>query len=348
MVSKKNINIFFIICPNGYGHAKRSFLIINKLYQKNNKLNFSILIDKDKKKLASEILINKLSKKIKFYYYPYNLKNILKIHEELENKSLIKKLLSADHVISDNMAHPLSIRKDLILIGSFLWSDILSKKNPSNLKFIKQERNLIKKYKPLLICLKKMIYMKTNKNIKLIFFNWMRERKIHLNKKKFFKNKKKINVLISPSKFYSKSLISNIINKLNNEENINLYLPKSLMKGHFNNKVRKFHYSNSNFKKIDFNICRAGVGAIEDSVQYNIPIMALPEKSNLEIISNLKNIKKYKLGFTLDISNLMKSGLYEQLRKKNKEIEKIYYNLSKQSFDGLEKLTNYLGKRFYS
>ena len=287
------------------------------MYQKNNKINFNIIIDKDKKKLASEILTNKLFKQIKYHYYSNDFKNFLNINKELSNKNLIKKILSADHVISDNMAHPLLIRKDLILVGSFLWSDILSKKKQSNLKFIKQERNLIKKYKPLLLCLKKMIYRKTNKNIRLTFFNWMREKKINLNKKKFFKNKKKINVLISPTKFYNKTLISSIINKLNNEENINLYLPKSLIIKQFNkNKVKKFNFSNSSFKKIDFNICRAGVGAIEDSVQYNIPIMALPEKSNLEIISNLNNIKKYKLGFTLDTANLLKSGLTGQIRKK--------------------------------
>ena len=178
MVIKKNINIFYIICPNGYGHAKRSFLIINKLYQKNNKINFTILIDKDKKKLASEILTNKLFKQIKYHYYSNDFKNFLNINKELSNKNLIKKILSADHVISDNMAHPLLIRKDLILVGSFLWSDILSKKKQSNLKFIKQERNLIKKYKPLLLCLKKMIYRKTNKNIRLTFLIGCEKKKL--------------------------------------------------------------------------------------------------------------------------------------------------------------------------
>ena len=337
MVIKKKIDIFYIICPNGLGHLKRSLFIISELLKKNKNYYFTILFCRSDNRLVNEILNKYLKKRVKFLYFKNVQTNFIQnLKKELSKKNFLKVFKKSNYVVSDNFAHPLLYRRDTILVGSFLWSDILIP-TKKNLRFIKEEKELIKKFNPKLICLKQMIYDKINKDLQLKKFNWMRKQKDSIIlKKKITKKDDLFNILISPSKFYDKELILKIISHISKEKNLNLYLPKSLKYLTKKNcKFKIFNFKDSEFNKIDLNICRAGVGAIEDSVEFKMPIIALPEKINLEIKSNILNITRNKLGYQIDLKNFFKTSSFVYFKKKRNFLNKLKLNLIKKKIDGL-------------
>jgi hypothetical protein len=62
----------------------------------------------------------------------------------------------ADLVISDNLAGVLQVRPDAVLMGSFLWSDVLSRPDllalPQIAAFIEHERALLADHRPPMLC----------------------------------------------------------------------------------------------------------------------------------------------------------------------------------------------------
>ena len=99
-----------------------------------------------------------------------------------------------DMVISDNLPGVLELRKDAILMGSFLWSELLMKRAnlyPRILKFVEHEIGLLEKFKPAMICQKEMAMPLVKSLTNTNYTNWMVEGGLYffqiIKKKKFNK-----------------------------------------------------------------------------------------------------------------------------------------------------------------
>ncbi len=67
---------------------------------------------------------------------------------------------SADLVISDNLAGTLEARPDAILMGSFLWSDVLDAVHagvPAVAAFVRHERALLERHRPPMLCISDVV-----------------------------------------------------------------------------------------------------------------------------------------------------------------------------------------------
>jgi hypothetical protein len=65
-------------------------------------------------------------------------------------------VLDADLVLSDNLAAVLGARPDAVLMGSFLWSDVLSRAYPTSSAvqaFVERDEGLLREHRPDMICL---------------------------------------------------------------------------------------------------------------------------------------------------------------------------------------------------
>ena len=339
MVNSKKI-IFFIVSPNGIGHLRRVLEVVKYLSKKNFFSKCYIYVDKKllsqvdwdrkiffkkkniewifvKKKISDDIFQNYI-KNLKFLYYN-------------------EQFISSDIVISDNLAIPLESKKKIILMGSFLWSDILFKKKYKLIK--KREKTLLKKYKPKMICLKAINCIK-NKNIKKIEINWIRKKTNPL-----YKVRK--GILISPSKFIDIKKTSKIIEHLLKNNKHKIFIPRSFkpLKKYFN-RTYDFKFTKRDFSKILFSFCRPGLGAVEDCISNKIFMFETCKDKSAEIIHNSKVLKNMGLLNQVD-NKFFKMTFKDYLSLINfklplylKEVNKIETNGLKQIYSILNNTKN--------
>lgn len=321
MVDSKKI-IFFIVSNNGIGHLRRVIEVVKYLNKK--KFFSKCFIYLDKKSLSLIKWDKKIylkNKKIKWIFLKKKISNdkFFNFTKNLKFLYNTKNFITADIVISDNLAIPLESKKKIILMGSFLWSDIFLKKKYKLFKT--REKFLLKKYKPQMICLKSINCIK-NKNVKKIEINWIR-------KKIISKNNKKNGILFSPSKFINIKKTSRIIDHLLKDKKNKVYIPRSFypLRKYFK-KTADFKFTNIDFKKIKFSFCRPGLGAVEDCISNKIFMFQSAKDENIEIIHNSKVLKNlgllsriderfFKMSFE-DYLNLIKFSLPLYLKKINK------------------------------
>jgi hypothetical protein len=87
-------------------------------------------------------------------------------------------LAEADHVISDNLAGVLAIRPDAVLMGSFLWSDILLAAHPVEpevMAFAQRERDLLDEHRPVMLCVADLVMPGVCARTQAVLLPWMCE-----------------------------------------------------------------------------------------------------------------------------------------------------------------------------
>jgi hypothetical protein len=172
----------FFVCRNGYGHLKRVYAVAKKLIQyadcseitihcneesvKNTKTWEDFLILKADSKASFEFELMKDSPR---YRTEDSFQNTLNWLEFIQvNKNPIE-----GTIIIDNDITLLSQFPQAIVMGSFLWKDILQEK--SHAEWIKFENELLTKYKPIHIGVGKMAMQSVRKNPHFIELPWFTE-----------------------------------------------------------------------------------------------------------------------------------------------------------------------------
>lgn len=298
MVNSKKI-IFFIVSPNGLGHLRRVIEIVNYLNKKKFYSKCYIYIDKRLLKLVQwDKKIYLKTKNIEWIFLKNHFSNddLINFTKNLKFLYKNKNFISADIVISDNLAAPLESKKKIILMGSFLCSEIFLDKKYKLIK--KNEKLLIKKYKPEMICLRTINCIK-NKDIKKIEIDWIREKTSSTKK---LRN----GILFSPSKFINIKETSKIIDHLLKDKKNKIYIPRSfgLLKKYFN-RTRNFKFTKEDFKKVLFSFCRPGLGAVEDCISNKIFMFETTKDQSIEIKHNSKILKNMGLLNRID-NNFLK------------------------------------------
>lgn len=144
-------SIGYFVCSNGLGHFRRALDICGSLrydyritiycnsfqydkfkFENLDNLNFEIYDDYN---FRWDYYINNLDDFFNFDFF----------------KKYSKELLKYDYVFSDNLLYVLNYRNDAIIVGSFLWEDVLHDKLKSN-KFSDIGYKLLDNHNPLILC----------------------------------------------------------------------------------------------------------------------------------------------------------------------------------------------------
>ena len=186
----KKHKISFIICPNGFGHYVRCLNIIDSILKlKDYEIN--IFCQSWQRKTFSFRTItnhNNINWYLDFMEpgisWPPNLKfkHFNQWFEKIEHM-----LLDSTLIISDNLTKPLLKFDNVVLMGSFLWSDIFEYALPNDKyisEFVATERSILKEKKPAMICIKDIVMENVVKFTNPIQVPWMFETKYLNNKKK--------------------------------------------------------------------------------------------------------------------------------------------------------------------
>lgn len=187
------MRVAFIICSNGLGHYKRCFRLVYDWLLRCPKLRFDIYCERWQLELTREWIISKhlsceqninlhfdklqgsikwLPDKSRFSFSEYQAwLDLLKKEEPVKNAEL---------VVSDNLVGVLEIRKDCLLSGSFLWSDLLKQYDHYREieKIVDFETQILTRIKPVMICVKDIVMPAVIDQTNPKLMPWFCERKL--------------------------------------------------------------------------------------------------------------------------------------------------------------------------
>lgn len=292
--------IAIIVCDSGLGHLVRCVKIANKLCESEHEITLFCNINKLKKikikvnnKLFFKKFISGHDKDLNFKNYNYNCADKL------------PDLKKFDLIVSDNLLETLEKYPKSILIANFFWHKVIK-----NFKNYKKNQDLLKKYKPLIICNKYVAHGYVN------YFKNVRQVGFFSEFKKYEKKKKKI-LLISEgtaiTEVKNNFKLIKIIKSSSNFFDEIILDPKYFKDPKFKKKIIEFNpqvkcanYSEAMFKKISHAIIKPGLGTVSNCISNNIQCLYYYKGYNKEFELNAKMLENFGLGKKFNIINFKK------------------------------------------
>lgn len=312
---KKLIGILYVVCSNGFGHIKRSTSIAESLLQKRKDIQITWFISDSSAQYINDTASSELksvSRKISYdNKIGFSLKNMQNPNfEDNFHKWLVllKKTFKAqknDLILSDNMLSPLNLSNNVILIGSFLWHDILEE-DENNKAFLDFEKKIIEGRKPKMLHIKNMGMQAIIDKTEATPIPWVTT---NFFDKGLGKTKNK-NILITAGRSgVDRELFLEITKKLLSESQFNVFVNAQMKEELNDERLITFDFSDSSFANLSLIICRPGIGIITDAIRFNIPLLTHSRFLNKELIFNARKIKELGLGGQVDFSDFSQTNI---------------------------------------
>ena len=215
----------------------------------------------------------------------------------------IQGIHDADLVLSDNLAGVLEVRPDTVLMGSFLWSDVLDEAYAEHREvadFVSWERDLLSRYRPCMLCVGAMAMPGVLHRTQAVPLSWMRttEDRPDIFLDRPVKIRPRATILIGTTGLMD-AMIGDVVTDLL-QRGIDVALPKSLYERYRDRSgVSLFSYGRRDFLACDFALCRPGLGAIHDCIFHGLPMVLVQETKNTELSHNGNRIEELQLGLYL-------------------------------------------------
>ena len=195
MNNNETFKISFIVCSNGFGHFKRVLETSISILKLKKDAHITIFCSKKHLDLVCENINFKIPVdsniffNINLFKYEVNFLNIKKDSYDKYQKWIKvllnnKILLHSNLIISDNQIAPLNAFKNVILMGSFIWHDLVESKDKDYKRIIALEKKLLIKNKPTIICLENMAMDNLFKYTNPVFSPWFTKKHKHQSVKK--------------------------------------------------------------------------------------------------------------------------------------------------------------------
>jgi len=344
----------FIICSNGYGHCKRTLKVLNEIFKTTLPIKYNIICSEDKANFLEQY-INQNKHNLQFHTYlmdnepnwldPQSLyfSTYLSWNQGFKTDQIVAE---SDLIISDNYVEPLDAARDALLMGSFLWMDIIEQNNDETKQIVAFQKELLKQKKPQIIALETMQMDSLYKRVKVFGVPWFSERKAIEN------SSCQNNILITSggTEQLDKVFLAFIERLANGNENKTIFLDAKLYKKlsstikKVNKNIREFDFTESSFNTLDVIICRPGIGILTDCISFLIPAIVIYGSDNKEISHNANKIISKNLGIGFEVKN--KSLTLEQLKEidlfldANGKHQIIQQNMLKEKMNGHQLAAN--------
>lgn len=356
--AKKNLSI--IVCSNGYGHLKRVLNVVNVLVKRKNYIGITIFCSEIHKQFAlhqknfqvsNDVnFITELSNNEPTFTSPNGL-TVAKYNKWCTDLSQNKVLKQSHLIVSDNHVTPAFFFKHVILMGSFLWSDVNQYKSNDIVTINLHEQTFLQTNVLEVMCLKTMAMESLKKQTHPIFLPWFCSR---YNKRHIYKKENSILVTGGGTAVLNDKIIELCKHLAKKDKNLNLFVDSNLFKlveNHHASKIKLFDFSDASFAKLKAVICRPGIGILTDCVRYTIPPICLHDNSNNEITHNSNRIKNLGLGTTIQFNNQKSissiSNLIQKIINNSKQLKEYQKLLNKEQTGGATKAANYILKKLH-
>lgn len=346
--------VSFIICSNGYGHLKRVLSIVPYLFEYIPEIEIALFCNKRLIELANKEINFKVGIKLNFYsnataneigwLTPEGISKAKYCfwQNELQKNPILNKSIL---IVSDNHFLPLTLFPNVILMGSFLWHDVVSFHNSEVDEIVKNEREQLTRIKPRMICLSEMAMPEVLNKTIAIKTPWICKK---FNSSTRFKNGNRILITGGGTALINETLAKISLQLQTENSDLQLFVDSKLfdiLSKYPENQVRKFNFTDQEFSNLDAVVCRPGIGILTDCVKYNLPPIAINDGFNSEIRHNAKRIIDLEIGTSFNSFSHTINELANKIAIffNNKEyLEKCFDNLKEQKTDGAIFVANYI------
>lgn len=340
----------FVICSNGFGHFRRSIRIATALKIQAPQLSLSIFCHPSQiAKLQKWDMLQILTALPNVEFYPLLSTPTWQTDPNFLNQNTLfdwyralpaQEISDADFVISDNMPQILHINPNTILLGSFLWSEILIQQFPGHhlvKKFHDEELDLLNRYSPSMICLRDMAMPYVVNHTQPIFTDWIVEDTFERSSSVAIKNI----LLATGGTPHVLQEMASLAVKLEQAHAYNIYAPERVLQLLNDRNLQPFDFTLESFAKIDLMLARPGIGSLTDAVAYQIPVIALGE-TNPELRHNAQRIEILGYGINCHQDNV--ETVTKQVGQLNHSstYSAMHENLKKAGKNGLQQCADFI------
>ncbi len=300
-LTKEGLLIHFFACSHGFGHLKRVASVVKELLLLHKKLNITIhcqesLFNRVKDWTLVKVLLHEekvifshqLMETSPFYDERTSINSIDKwLRPILESKEKIQGIK-----VIDNDASLLKVFPDAVMMGSFLWAEVLEARgDKTSIELALSEIEILKKNKPLMLCINNIMTQGVRKYTQAVSLPWFCDKYDKQNKDKI----RGQGILITGG-----GTIKQAYTLLNIGLELKaLGLPVFADVGvytHSDGEIPLFSYTDQDFSMLRLIICRPGIGIINDAIRYGLPLLAVEEKTNIEMQHNIARIEEMGIG----------------------------------------------------
>lgn len=264
-----------------------------------------------------------------------------------ERQFIHKKIYECDPqlVICDNWVNIIGTHPNVLLLGSFLWVDVLdslASKSDELDAILNYEKQLLAKHRTPSISIKEMTMPGLAQQTENVGVSWLVSHPFD-RLKSSFPTQKKFKVLISAGLSGSSALkLNNLLQHIHDVLEVEYYGGKTTRKKIclLNKKfeIKPFDFSDQRFKDIDLMIARPGVGALTEAIKYQIPIIAVDDGDNYEMNFNAQQVVALDIGWDtingqVNIDEILRGYALKVISLKERPIngfEQILHIIQKQ------------------
>ncbi len=293
--------VICLISPNGLGHYRRSIGLLDRLHDTLDVTTTVLCEDSQVERAAA------WDRSRRFWQRP-NVKRISGVLPGvtwplsvdggllrwLDRLAELPELAAADLVLSDNLAGVLQHRSDAVLLGSFLWSDVLAAAYPELADvqaFVEHERALLARHRPPMLCVGDIAMPGVLERTDAVRLPWFCDQPAAPRPRA---NERKRVAVIGGATGAADAMLGRVVTTLAQRGEWELSSAPHLGAPH------EFRFTAEEFAATDLVVCRPGIGTVTDCIAQRVPMLVMHESAtNVELAHNGQRLAA--LGFARDL-----------------------------------------------
>lgn len=296
----------FVVCGNGFGHLKRTLQVALEIMEQNSEHIIQVVgatyhqsmftnwigetgMNEDNLSFVNGLTETNLRVGLPDdYSFSDYTRSLRYIQEKIE-------VFEPDRIVSDNLTGVLSQNKEALLMGSFLWSDVLQ--DNSRIADINDfENNLLKEHLPEMVGVDDIAMLGVKLKTLFIGMPWFCEPDTS-GKVAREGDGDCIRVLVTGGGTNALGdALHTLTSSLAENKQLKLFVDSKLFKLS-ERRFERFSFAEPDFRALDWIICRPGAGILTDAVRYRIPLCTVAD-DNLEIAHNAARVEQLGIGFS--------------------------------------------------
>jgi hypothetical protein len=294
------MRISFVACGNGYGHMKRTLQVVEKILKYPGDHSVQIVGATFHQQIFDEwasrvdaaggyvSFVNGLTETNLGVKLPPTY-TVDDYHKSLKYIHTQVQTFKPEVVVSDNLVGVLKYYPDAILMGSFVWGDVLEGGVMNEIATMEDE--LLRKTSPEMIGVKDLAMPGVLKKTRFVAMPWFCDPDDVSRTSR--SSGKSILVTGGGTDVLGKWL-AEIANDLASDPELQVYVDSRLdgtVAG-----AERFSFQPEDFRNLDWIVCRPGAGILTDSVRFRVPVCAVAD-DNKEMVHNADCIARLGIGF---------------------------------------------------